>query len=208
MLKGYVDAVNVTDNQTAIVRMSSIAACVHSTRNGFGTRRSNGYKGSETALPSNPTLWAPIPSVLKNILCLSGDHQTFGSQPDALNVFDIDSMNLARTVYEMREEGKDMSGHQLANPPKMFIGAAANPFADPFEYRVIRLAKKIEAGVDFIQTQCVYNMESVQRVDETRQRRRVDGEGLHSGGSYAVKICGDGQIHGRESSGNGCSRKS
>jgi methylenetetrahydrofolate reductase (NADPH) len=85
---------------------------------------------------------------IKNILCLSGDHQTFGSQPEALNVFDIDSMNLARTVLTMREQGQDMSGFALKGAPKMFIGAAANPFADPFEYRVIRLAKKIDAGAD------------------------------------------------------------
>jgi methylenetetrahydrofolate reductase (NADPH) len=95
---------------------------------------------------------------IRNILCLSGDHQSFGSQPDALNVFDIDSMNLLRTVRNMRDDGRDMSGFDLNEPPRMFIGAAANPFADPFEYRVIRLAKKIDAGADFIQTQCVYNL--------------------------------------------------
>ncbi|MCP3899601.1 MAG: methylenetetrahydrofolate reductase, partial [Desulfobacteraceae bacterium] len=87
-----------------------------------------------------------------------GDHQKFGSQPDAMNVFDIDSVNLIRTVRDMRETGKDMSGYELDVAPQMFIGAAANPFADPFEYRVLRLAKKIDAGVDFIQTQCIYNM--------------------------------------------------
>ena len=96
---------------------------------------------------------------IRNILCLSGDHQTFGSQPDAMNVFDIDSMHLIRTVRDMRDEGKDMSGHELKSPPRMFIGAAANPFADPFEYRVIRLAKQIDAGEDIIQTQCIYNMD-------------------------------------------------
>jgi methylenetetrahydrofolate reductase (NADPH) len=96
---------------------------------------------------------------IKNILCLSGDHQSFGSQPDAMNVFDIDSIQLIHAVRAMREEGKDMSGFDLKVPPRMFIGAAANPFADPFEYRVIRLAKKIDAGVDFIQTQCVYNLD-------------------------------------------------
>ena len=96
---------------------------------------------------------------IRNILCLSGDHQQFGSQPDALNVFDIDSMNLIRVVRDMRDQGKDMSGHKLDIAPAMFIGAAANPFADPFEYRVLRLAKKIDAGADFIQTQCIYNMD-------------------------------------------------
>jgi methylenetetrahydrofolate reductase (NADPH) len=158
LLKGVVDAVNVTDNQTAIVRMSSIAACVHLLNMGMEpvmqmvTRDRN-----RIALQSD--IMGAYSLGIRNILCLSGDHQSFGSQPDALNVFDIDSMNLLRTVKEMRDDGKDMSGHALKEAPQMFIGAAANPFADPFEYRVIRLAKKIDAGADFIQTQCVYNME-------------------------------------------------
>ena len=158
LLKGCVDAVNVTDNQTAIVRMSSIAACSHLVAMGIEpvmqmvTRDRN-----RIALQSD--IMGAYSLGIKNILCLSGDHQTFGSQPDALNVFDIDSMNLVHTVRTMREQGQDMSGYTLKGAPKMFIGAAANPFADPFEYRVIRLAKKIEAGADFIQTQCVYNME-------------------------------------------------
>jgi len=95
---------------------------------------------------------------IRNILCLSGDHQKFGSQPDALNVFDIDSMQLIRTVKTMRDDGTDMSGFELNQSPRMFIGAAANPFADPFEFRIIRLSKKIDAGADFIQTQCVFNL--------------------------------------------------
>jgi len=109
---------------------------------------------------------------IRNILCLSGDHQTFGSQPDAMNVFDIDSMHLIRAVRTMRDAGKDMSGHELTAPPRMFIGAAANPFADPFEYRVIRLAKKVDAGVDFIQTQCIYNMD---RFKEWMKMAREEG---------------------------------
>ena len=158
LLKGWVDAVNVTDNQTAIVRMSSIAACAELLQMGLEpvmqmvTRDRN-----RIALQSD--ILGAYSLGIKNILCLSGDHQSFGSQPDALNVFDIDSMNLIRTVQTMREDGKDMSGFELNGPPCMFIGAAANPFADPFEYRVIRLAKKIDAGADFIQTQCIYNMD-------------------------------------------------
>jgi methylenetetrahydrofolate reductase (NADPH) len=157
LLKGYVDAVNVTDNQTAIVRMSSTAACVHLLAMGLEpvlqvvTRDRN-----RIALQSD--IMGAYSLGIRNILCLSGDHQKFGSQPDALNVFDIDSINLLRMVRTMRNEGKDMSGFELDGPPKMFIGAAANPFADPLEYRVVRLAKKIEAGADFIQTQCVYNL--------------------------------------------------
>ena len=157
LLKDYVDAVNVTDNQTAIVRMSSIAASVQLLQMGLEpvmqmvTRDRN-----RIALQSD--IMGAYSLGINNILCLSGDHQTFGSQPDALNVFDVDSMHLLRMVRTMRNEGKDMSGFALDHPPRMFVGAAANPFADPFEYRVIRLAKKIEAGADFIQTQCVYNL--------------------------------------------------
>ncbi len=157
-VKGYADAVNVTDNQTAIVRMSSIAASVHLLNIGLEPVMQMVVRDRNRIALQSDILGAWSLGI-RNILCLSGDHQTFGSQPDALNVFDIDSMNLIRMVKDMREEGKDMSGFALNEPPRMFIGAAANPFADPFEYRVIRLAKKIDAGVDFIQTQCVYNMD-------------------------------------------------
>lgn len=157
ILKEYVDAVNVTDNQTAIVRMCSMAACSHLLQQGIEpvfqmvTRDRN-----RIAIQSD--IMGAYSLGIRNMLCLSGDHQSFGSQPDALNVFDIDSMNLINTVKNMREYGQDMCGFQLDIPPKMFIGAAANPFADPFEYRVIRLAKKISAGADFIQTQCIFDI--------------------------------------------------
>jgi methylenetetrahydrofolate reductase (NADPH) len=96
---------------------------------------------------------------IRNMLCLSGDHQKFGDHPQAKGVFDIDSMQLISMVKRMRDDGQFLSGAELDEAPKIFIGAAANPFADPFEWRVHRLAKKINAGVDFIQTQCIYNME-------------------------------------------------
>ena len=171
MLNGYVDAVNVTDNQTAIVRMSSIAACAHLLQMGLEPVMQMVVRDrNRIALQSD--IMGAYSLGIKNILCLSGDHQSFGSQPDALNVFDIDSMNLIRTVQTMRDEGKDMSGFDLNDPPEMFIGAAANPFADPFEYRVIRLAKKIDAGADFIQTQCIYNMD---RFKEWMKMAREEG---------------------------------
>ena len=171
MLNGYVDAVNVTDNQTAIVRMSSIAACAHLLQMGLEPVMQMVVRDrNRIALQSD--IMGAYSLGIKNILCLSGDHQSFGSQPDALNVFDIDSMNLIRTVQTMRDEGKDMSGFDLNYPPAMFIGAAANPFADPFEYRVIRLAKKIDAGADFIQTQCIYNMD---RFKEWMKMAREEG---------------------------------
>ncbi len=119
LLKGWVDAVNVTDNQTAIVRMSSIAACTELLQMGLEpvmqmvTRDRN-----RIALQSD--ILGAYSLGIKNILCLSGDHQSFGSQPDALNVFDIDSMNLIRTVQTMREDGKDMSGFEL-NGTRLYV---------------------------------------------------------------------------------------
>ncbi|MBA3011158.1 MAG: methylenetetrahydrofolate reductase, partial [Desulfobacula sp.] len=158
LLNGHVDAVNVTDNQTAIVRMSSIAASAHLVAAGMEPVMQMVVRDrNRIAIQSD--IMGAYSLGIRNILCLSGDHQKFGSQPDALNVFDIDSTNLIHTVRQMRETGRDMSGYDLDQAPKMFIGAAANPFADPFEYRVLRLAKKIAAGADFIQTQCIYNME-------------------------------------------------
>jgi methylenetetrahydrofolate reductase (NADPH) len=158
LLKGWVDAVNVTDNQTAIVRMSSIAASTHIVNAGLEPVMQMVVRDrNRIAIQSD--IMGAYSLGIRNILCLSGDHQRFGSQPDALNVFDIDSTNLIRTMRDMREKGKDMSGHELDVAPAMFIGAAANPFADPFKYRILRLAKKIDAGADFIQTQCIYNMD-------------------------------------------------
>lgn len=133
LLKGHVDAVNVTDNQTAIVRMSSIAASAHLVSAGLEPVMQMVVRDrNRIAIQSD--IMGAYSLGIKNILCLSGDHQKFGSQPDAMNVFDIDSVNLIRTVRDMRDTGKDMSGFELDIAPKMFIGAAANPFADPFEY--------------------------------------------------------------------------
>ena len=96
---------------------------------------------------------------MKNLLCLTGDHQSFGNHPTAKNVFDLDSMQLLRAVRDLRDEKKFMCGDPVKGAePRFFIGAAANPFADPFDYRPRRLAKKIAAGADFIQTQIVFNV--------------------------------------------------
>jgi len=96
---------------------------------------------------------------IKTMLCLSGDHQAFGDHPKSKKVYDIDSVQLISMVKKMRDESKFMSGQDISKAPRMFIGAAENPFAQPYEFRVYRLAKKIAAGADFIQTQCIYNME-------------------------------------------------
>jgi methylenetetrahydrofolate reductase (NADPH) len=158
LIKDYVDAINITDNQTSVTRMSSLAACIQLKLMGLEpvlqmvTRDRN-----RIALQSD--ILGAASFDIHNILCLSGDHQSFGDCPTGQNVHDIDSMQLLQTVRLMRDQGKFLGGDDIKRPPKMFVGAAANPFADPFEIRVPRLAKKIAAGAEFIQTQCIYNME-------------------------------------------------
>jgi methylenetetrahydrofolate reductase (NADPH) len=157
-LKGVVDAINVTDNQTSVVRMSSIASCVILREMGFDPIVQMTTRDRNRIALQSDILGAGALG-MNNILCLSGDHQRFGDHPSAKNVYDIDSIQLIQTVHRMREEGKFINGQEIKVAPRFFIGAAENPFADPFEIRVPRLAKKAVAGVDFIQTQCIYNLE-------------------------------------------------
>ena len=157
-LKGMVDAVNITDNQTAVVRMASWAASIIILQEGLEPNYQMVCRDRNRLAMQSDILGAYAHGI-RNMLCLSGDHQKFGDHPQAKGVFDIDSMQLIGMVKRMRDEGKFLGGTEISHPPKIFIGAAENPFADPFEWRVHRLAKKIKAGVDFIQTQCIYNME-------------------------------------------------
>lgn len=158
LLKDKVDAVNVTDNQTAIVRMSSLAACTLLREAGLDPVLQMVVRDRNRIALQSDILGASALGI-KNVLCLSGDHHSFGNQPQAAGVFDLDSIQFLQTVKTMRDEGHILGGEPLTSPPDLFIGAAANPFADPMSFRVVRLAKKIKAGADFIQTQCIYNLE-------------------------------------------------
>ena len=161
LLSGKVDAINVTDNQTAIVRMSSLAACSLLLSKKLEPVLQVVVRDRNRIALQSDILGASAIGI-KNILCLSGDHQCFGNQPQAMGVFDLDSIQLVQTVKNMRDQGTVLGGESLTKSPQLFIGAAANPFADPLELRAIRLAKKIRAGADFIQTQCVYNFQRFQ----------------------------------------------
>jgi methylenetetrahydrofolate reductase (NADPH) len=153
-----VDAVNITDNQTAVVRMASWAASLILVQEGLEPNYQMVCR-DRNRLAMQADILGAYALGIRNMLCLSGDHCKFGDHPMAKGVFDIDSMQLIYTVKQMRDEGKFLSGAEIVEPPRIFIGAAANPFAQPYEWRVHRLAKKINAGVDFIQTQCIYNMD-------------------------------------------------
>ncbi|MBN1569457.1 MAG: methylenetetrahydrofolate reductase [Acidobacteria bacterium] len=158
LLKGVVDAVNVTDNQTSIVRMSSLASCLILKEMGFDPIWQVVCRDRNRIAIQSDILGAAALGI-NNILCLSGDHQSFGDHPKAKNVYDIDSIQLIHTVKTLRDDGKFLSGEELKGKPNLFIGAAENPFGDPFEIRAMRLGKKVKVGCDFIQTQGIYNLE-------------------------------------------------
>ncbi len=158
MIKDYVDAVNITDNQTSVTRLCSMAACIHLKLMGVEPVLQMVTRDRNRIAIQSDILGAASFDI-PNMLCLSGDHQSFGDCPQGQNVHDIDSMQLIQTVRLMRDEGKFLGGAEINRPPNMFVGAAANPFADPFEIRVPRLAKKVAAGAEFIQTQCIYNLD-------------------------------------------------
>ncbi len=192
MLKHCTDAVNVTDNQTAIVRMSSLASCVLLKSIGIDPVLQMVCRDRNRIALQSDILGAAALGI-DNLLCLSGDHQSFGNQPGAKNVYDIDSMQLLACARDMCENGRfisDLGEYEMDTPPSMFIGAAANPFADPSDYRVLRLAKKVNSGARFIQTQCIFNLKKF-----GRWMKDVRAMGLHEqvyilGGVTPLKSAG------------------
>jgi methylenetetrahydrofolate reductase (NADPH) len=173
MIKDHVDAINITDNQTSVTRLCSLASCIHIKLMGVEPILQMVTRDRNRIALQSDILGAASFDIF-NILCLSGDHQNFGDCAQGQNVHDLDSMQLLQAVRHMRDEGKFLGGDEIKRPPQMFAGAAANPFADPFEIRAPRLAKKIAAGAEFIQTQCIFNLDKFERwMEEVRQR------GLH-----------------------------
>ena len=154
--RDVVDAVNLTDNQTAIVRMSSVMASVFALEGGVEPIMQMTCRDRNRLAQQSELLGAYAAGV-KNVLCLTGDYMSFGNHPDAKGAFDLDSVQLIHMVAEMNA-GRFECGEEMKVPPKMFIGGAANPFAEPFDLRIIRLGKKIAAGAHFIQTQPVFDI--------------------------------------------------
>lgn len=125
-------------------------------------------------LAQQSELFGAVAQGVRNVLCLTGDHQVFGNHATAKNVFDLDSVQLIQAATRLRDEGATLGGDEVEGDMPLFVGGAANPFADPFEFRVIRLAKKVAAGVDFVQTQCIFD---IPRFREWM--KRVVDMGLH-----------------------------
>ncbi len=173
LMKGHADAFNVTDNQTAIVRMSSLAASLFCIQEGVEPIMQMTCRDRNRLAMQSEVLGAAALGV-KNLLCITGDHQKFGNQPQSRNVFDLDSSQQLMVFKRMRDEGEMWCGDPIETPPRMFLGAAANPFADPVELGVVRLAKKVQAGADFIQTQAIFDLQRFEEWMGMVRSRGVD----------------------------------
>ncbi|CAG0936502.1 methylenetetrahydrofolate reductase (NADPH) [Thermoflexales bacterium] len=160
LLKGNCDAVNLTDNQTAIVRMSSIGAGAIVVQEGLEPIIQMTCR-DRNRLAMQSDLLGAYALGMRNLLCLSGDHQTFGNHPTAKNVFDLDSIQMVQMVSLMRDTKVFQCGEAFkGQEPRFFVGAAESPFANPIEFRPLRLGKKVKAGASFIQTQLIYDIEA------------------------------------------------
>ena len=157
LLKGYVDAVNITDNQTAVVRACSMASSLSVQQNGVEAIMQMTCRDRNRLAMQADILGAAMLGV-KNILCLTGDHISLGNHPEARGVHDIDSISLIHMYKEMRDEKRFQCGEEMDVAPLLYIGCAENPFGDPLEFRAMRLKKKVIAGADFVQTQCIFNI--------------------------------------------------
>jgi len=161
-LRGIVDGVNITDNQTAVVRMSSIGAAIIAMQEGLEPVMQMTCR-DRNRLAMQADFLSAYALGVRNMLALSGDHQSFGNHPTAKNVHDVDSMQLLTILKDMRDAKRFECGDAVKGvEPRFFVGAAAAPEAGPTEWCPYRLGKKVNAGADFIQTQLVYNLEAFQ----------------------------------------------
>jgi methylenetetrahydrofolate reductase (NADPH) len=157
LLRDWIDAANITDNQSAIVRLASWAGCVVAMQEGLEPVMQLQCRDRNRIALQSDLLGAAALGI-PNMLLLTGDHTRFGDHPDAKPVFDMDSIQLIWTARTMQQQAKLLSGHELKPAPEWFIGAVENPFAPPLKWRAQRLGKKIAAGARFCQTQFIYDV--------------------------------------------------
>ena len=179
ILKGHCDAANITDCQTAVVRISSIAAAVLAFREGLEPVMQMTCR-DRNRIAMQADLLGAAALGLRNCLCIAGDHQKFGAagklkgHPGAKNVYDVDTTQLVGILKKMRDEGLQEGGDKLEVAPKFFIGASWTPMGDPIDFRPVNLLKKVNAGADFIQTQGIYDIEGFRS-----QMEKIRNMGLH-----------------------------
>ena len=173
MLKSSCDAINVTDNQAAVVRMSSLAGCLLLKETGAEPVLQMVVRDRNRLALQSDILGAAALGI-RNVLCLAGDHQRLGNHPTAAGAYDIDPIQLIQMIKTLRDEHRVESGETISGDVPLYIGAVAHPFADPWELHMITLAKKIRAGADFIQTQAIYELPRfIAWMDKVRE------QGLH-----------------------------
>ncbi len=172
-LVGVADAINATDASGANCHMSSMSICSLLSRAGQGAVFQISCRDRNRIAIQGDVLGAAAMGV-GNVLCLTGDGVGVGDQPGAKAVFDFDAISLLRTLKTMRDEGVFLSGRQLTTPPNIFLGAASNPCIQPLEWRAERLAKKVAAGADFIQTNYIFDVEVFERFMETVRAEGLD----------------------------------
>lgn len=190
LLKGLVDAVNITDNQTAIVRMSSIGAGTLVLKEGLEPVIQMTCR-DRNRLAIQSDLLGAYALGMRNLLCLTGDHQIFGNHPTAKNVYDMDSLQMVHMVTEMRDKAVFQCGDEFKGTTASFlVGAAAAPFADPVDFRPLRLAKKVKAGANFIQTQLVYDVDEFAKYMEKVRELGVHKEAFILAGVGPLKSPG------------------
>ncbi len=157
LFDGYVDAINATDGSGAHCHMGSLAVCALLARLGYSIIQQISCRDKNRIAIQGDILGGAAMGVC-NMLCLSGDGVQTGDHPEAKPVFDLDCMSLLEIARTMRDKSMFQSGRKLDSAPKLFLGAAANPFVEPFDWRPLRLAKKVAAGAQFIQTQYCYDV--------------------------------------------------
>ena len=170
---GWVDGINATDGSGANCHMSSVGICALLTRVGYAPIMQITCRDRNRIAIQGDVLGAAAMGV-SNILCMTGDGVQAGDQPGAKPVFDLDCMSLLETIRNMRDEGKFLSGRKITLPPHLFLGAVINPFAPPYDFRPLRLAKKIEAGAQFVQSQYCFDIPMLEEY-----MKRVTDMGLH-----------------------------
>ena len=175
---GWVDAINATDGSGANCHMSSLGVCALLTRVGYAPVMQISARDRNRIAIQGDVLSAAAMGVT-NILCLTGDGVECGDHPEARPVFDLDCMTSLAVLSTMRDEGTFASGRRLDHPPELFLGAAANPFAPPFDYRPLRLQRKIEAGAQFVQTQYCFDIARLEALHGARARPGASREVLH-----------------------------